>query len=118
MGTDRNCKDNELFDNAVLAALLKAATSSESDHGGLSVPSGSRLFTLENPFGSVSSAAPLNLRNDVSKDDFSDDEKKRIKMVKLDSEILDTCSEKSLLAREFPCCTSFIQTGSSFGEAY
>ncbi|KAJ0093471.1 hypothetical protein Patl1_25065 [Pistacia atlantica] len=80
---DRNGEANELFDSAALAALLKAATSAESDGGGLTDTSASRVFSLENSFGSGSSAAPPNVGKDGSKDNLSDEEKKRIEKIQL-----------------------------------
>ncbi|OMO98468.1 Translocon at the outer envelope membrane of chloroplast [Corchorus olitorius] len=81
----------ELFDSAALAALLKAAAGAESDGGGITVTStdGSRVFSLERPARSGSSFHPSRVApashtvHDVSKDNISDEEKKRLEKLQL-----------------------------------
>ncbi|XVF62588.1 hypothetical protein PTKIN_Ptkin09bG0020500 [Pterospermum kingtungense] len=82
---EREHEVKELFDSAALATFLKAATGAESDNGGLTItsPGGSRVFSLERPAHSGSSfhsskvAPPSNMVDVVSKDNISDEDKKR-----------------------------------------
>ncbi|CAN4091441.1 unnamed protein product [Withania somnifera] len=59
--TDEEGDGKELFDSAALAALLKAATGSDSDGGSITITSqdGSRLFSVERPAGLGSSLRSL-----------------------------------------------------------
>ncbi|KAL7112710.1 hypothetical protein ACP275_04G019300 [Erythranthe tilingii] len=59
--TDEEGDGKELFDNAALAALLKAASRAESDGGSITITSqdGSRLFSVERPAGLGSSLQSL-----------------------------------------------------------
>lgn len=59
--TDEEGDGKELFDSAALAALLKAATGSDSDGGNITITSqdGSRLFSVERPAGLGSSLRSL-----------------------------------------------------------
>ncbi|XP_057966617.1 translocase of chloroplast 159, chloroplastic [Malania oleifera] len=59
--TDEEGDGKELFDSNALAALLKAATSSTSDSGNITITSqdGARIFSLERPAGLGSSLQSL-----------------------------------------------------------
>ncbi|KAK0608090.1 hypothetical protein LWI29_025376 [Acer saccharum] len=89
MDTDGDGEGNELFDSAALAALLKAATSADSDGGGggLTIKSsdGSKVFTFERPtnsdsllFPSTRSAPAPNVDGDEYMDNLSEEEKRII----------------------------------------
>ncbi|XVF28320.1 hypothetical protein REPUB_Repub15cG0019200 [Reevesia pubescens] len=88
---EREHEAKEPFNSAALAALLKAATGAESDGGGLKItsPGGSRVFSLERPAHSGSSfrsskvGPPSNMVDVVSKDNISDEDKKRFEKLQL-----------------------------------
>ncbi|KAE9602917.1 hypothetical protein Lal_00050224 [Lupinus albus] len=58
--TDDDGSDNEMFDSATLAALLKAASGAGQDGGNITITSqdGSRLFSVERPSGLGPSLLP------------------------------------------------------------
>ncbi|KAK4355682.1 hypothetical protein RND71_024653 [Anisodus tanguticus] len=94
--TDEGGDGKELFDSAALAALLKAATGSDSDGGSITITSqdGSRLFSVERPAGLGSSLRslrpapqsnqpnlfnPSSLQNSgESENNLSEEEKKKL----------------------------------------
>ncbi|XP_022760564.1 translocase of chloroplast 159, chloroplastic-like [Durio zibethinus] len=87
---EREDEAKGLFNSAALAALLKAATGAELDGGGLTItsPGGSRVVSLERPAHSSSSfhsskVAPSNMVEVVSKDNISDEDKKRFEKLQL-----------------------------------
>ncbi|XWS14081.1 hypothetical protein CRYUN_Cryun36dG0092600 [Craigia yunnanensis] len=88
---EREHEAKEHFNSAALAALLKATTGVESDGSDLTItsPGGSRVFSPEHPAHSGSSfhsskvAPPSNMVGDVSKDNISDEDKKRFEKLQL-----------------------------------
>lgn len=85
MDTEGDGEENELFDSAALAALLKAATGAESDADGLTITSsdGSKVFTLRSPTNSFSfsSIRPAPAPNVEVSPDLSEEEKRRCEKI-------------------------------------
>ncbi|XVE82144.1 hypothetical protein DITRI_Ditri15bG0123100 [Diplodiscus trichospermus] len=87
----REHEAKKLFNSAALAAFLTAATGAESDGGSLTItsPGGSRVFSLDRPAHSGSSfhsskvAPSSNIADVISKDNISDEDKKRFEKLQL-----------------------------------
>ncbi|KAJ4722182.1 Translocase of chloroplast, chloroplastic [Melia azedarach] len=84
LDSERGGEGNELFDSATLVALLKSATSAALDDGGLTITrtDGSKVFTHGRPSGS-GTLFPPNVDKDVSKDNLSEEEKRKIEKIQL-----------------------------------